>query len=99
MAGIRIKCISASSMNRCVVHKVDGFHIGGSKDLDVGGWGPANPYRVRIVKSIRIIGPSLTVPKRYCMHLRHVSCIHIMLTPLRAAASIIVDIRSCKAST
>ncbi len=51
-------------MNRCAVHKVDGFHVGGRKDLGVGGWGPANPYHVRIVKSIRNIGPSLRL--NYC---------------------------------
>ena len=61
VACIKIKCISASytCMNRCAVHKVDGFHVGGRKDLGVGGWGPANPYRVRVVKSVRNIGPSL----------------------------------------
>ncbi len=37
---IKIKCISASytCMNRCAVHKVDGFHVGGRKDLGVDGW-------------------------------------------------------------
>ncbi len=41
------------------VPKVDRFSLGGRKDLNVGGWGQGNPYRVRIFKSVRNIGPSL----------------------------------------
>ena len=52
VAGIRLKCISASYMNRCTVHKVDGFHVGGRKDSGVGGWDPVNTSCVRIVKSV-----------------------------------------------
>ncbi len=37
---------------------MDGFHYAARKDLGVGGWGPGNPYRVRILKSVWIIGPS-----------------------------------------
>ncbi len=40
--------------------KVDGFYCGVRKDLGVGGWGPGIPYCVRILKSVRIIGPSLS---------------------------------------
>ena len=29
------------------------------KNLGVGGWGPGNPYGVRIVKTVRFIGRSL----------------------------------------
>ncbi len=46
---------------RYVVFKVDGFYCAARKDLGMGGWGLGNPYRVRILKSIRIIGPSLNV--------------------------------------
>ncbi len=38
---------------------MDGFYCAARKDLGVGGWGPGNPYGVRIEKSVRIIGPSL----------------------------------------
>ena len=29
------------------------------KNLEVGGWGPGNPYGVRIAKTVRFIGRSL----------------------------------------
>ena len=32
------------------------------KNLGVGGWGPGNPYAVRIVKIVRFIGRSLIIP-------------------------------------
>ncbi len=41
------------------VFKVDGFYYAARKDLGVGGWGPGNPYGVRIEKSVQNIGPSL----------------------------------------
>ncbi len=52
----------------CAVPKVDRFHDGGCKDLSVvaHGCGSGNPYHVRIVKSIRNIGPSLMGP--YMQH-------------------------------
>ncbi len=54
-------CIIFEMLKRCAVPKVDGFHVGGRKDMTVGGWGPGNPYCVKIVISVRNIGPSLTV--------------------------------------
>ncbi len=44
----------------CIDFKVDGFYCATRKDSRVGGWCPGNPYSVRIEKSVRIIGPSLT---------------------------------------
>ena len=45
---IKIKCISASytCMDRCAVHKVDVFHVGGRKDFGVGVWVGWNPFEL-----------------------------------------------------
>ena len=56
-----------------------GFHVGGRNDLRVGGWGPTNPYHVRIVKSVRNIGPSLIAIKMHiCMNSQQKSLVYAL---------------------